>query len=104
MTITKKKPDPQVEPDIHARLAAVEEQVSFLLKGRPGRKYLPITTSEDHVCGVDPERDPTTCEDASLWRRNKGCKGDACVAKSTLYYQNYRANRSKKDSDSPVAE
>ncbi len=83
----------KVTDDMGARLAAVEEQVSFLLKGRPGRKYLPILKSEDHVCGVDPERDSTACKDASLWRRNKGCKGDACVATSTEYYRNYRKDK-----------
>lgn len=72
------------------RIAALEEQVSFLLKGRPGRKYLPILVSEPHVCGVDPTRDPKACQDASLWRRNKGCQGDACMQKSSEYYKTYR--------------
>lgn len=90
------------DAEIKERLAAVEEQVkaqdeqiSFLLKGRPGRKYLPIVKSEDHVCGVDPDRDSETCPDASLWRRNKGCLGDACVAVSTEYYRNYRKDKKK---------
>lgn len=77
------------------RLAALEEQVNFLLKGRPGRRYLPITVSKEHTCGVDPLRNSAECPDASLWRRNKGCKGDACVAASTEYYQNYRKAKSK---------
>lgn len=96
-TVKKKAAKPPVnintEGDLGARLAAVEEQVGFLLKGRPGRKYLPIVASEEHVCGVDPSRDSKKCKDASLWRRNKGCKGDACVAVSTKYYQDYRKNK-----------
>lgn len=81
------------EGDLQTRLSAVEEKVNFLLRGRPGRKYLPILVSEKHVCGVDPNRDSKKCKDASLWRRNQGCEGDACVAVSTKYYQDYREKK-----------
>lgn len=76
--------------DLETRLTAVEEKVGFLMKERPGRKYLPVVAKEKGVCGVDPSRDSKTCQDASLWRRNNGCLGDACVAESTKYYKNYR--------------
>lgn len=79
--------------DIELRVSALEEQVSLLLKSRPGRQLRPIVTSEPHVCGLDPSRDSATCPEASIWRRSKGCKGDACVAKSSDYYKNYRATK-----------
>lgn len=93
MAVSKAPTKKNVPDPTEARLAALEEQVVFLLKGRPGRKYLPIVKSEEHVCGVDPSRDSKKCPDASLWRRNKGCLGDACVAMSTKYYQNYRKRK-----------
>ena len=80
---------------VEIRLTALEEQVQLLLKGRPGRHLKPIVVHEAHVCGVDPSRDSTICEDASLWRRSKGCEGDACKAISSQYYKDYRANRRK---------
>lgn len=79
--------------DIEQRVSALEEQVGFLLKGRPGRRVKPVLVSEEHVCGIDPDRDSASCADASLWRRSKGCKGDACVALSSEYYRNYRAQK-----------
>lgn len=64
-----------------------------ILEGeRPGRKALPIVVSEEHVCGVDPETDSTVCPHASLYRRRKGCLGDACQRKSDEYYEEYRAS------------
>lgn len=84
--------------DLGQRVTALEEQVSLLLKGRPGRQLRPIVCSEQHVCGLSPDRDSATCEDASLWRRSKGCKGDGCVAISSQYYKDYRSNRRKDES------
>lgn len=75
------------------RVTALEEQVDLLLKSRPGRQLRPIVVSERHVCGIDPSRDSSTCADASLWRRSKGCKGDACVEVSSQYYKNYRSKK-----------
>ena len=63
---------------------------------RPGRKPKPIVVSEEHVCGIDPERDSSTCQDASLYRHQKGCKGDQCVAITTAYYDRYRKAAKKK--------
>lgn len=73
-----------------ARIARLEARVATLESGRPGRKPRPIVISEEHVCGLDPERDSETCPDASLYRHQKGCKGDRCEAIHTEYYENYR--------------
>lgn len=81
--------------ELEQRVVALEEQVELLLKGRPGRQLRPIVCSQEGVCGIDPDRDSATCEDASLWRRSKGCKGEACMGISSEYYRNYRANRKK---------
>jgi hypothetical protein len=72
------------------RLARLEARVDALERKRPGRKGLPILVSEEGVCGVDPERDSETCGDASLWRRQRGCLGKACVREAAEYYTEYR--------------
>lgn len=77
------------------RVTALEEQVTLLLKARPGRQLRPVLVSEDGVCGIDPTRDSSDCEDASLWRRSKGCKGESCVTISSEYYKSYRAKRKR---------
>jgi len=79
--------------ELEGRISVVEEQVDHLLKGRPGRRLQPIIRSEHGVCGIDPERDSASCPDASLWRRAKGCQGDACVVIASEYYRNYRAKK-----------
>lgn len=78
------------EVDYEARFASLEKRVAFLEGKRPGRKPKPIVVSEDGVCGVDPARDSTTCPDASLYRRQKGCQGTACKQLSHDYYSEYR--------------
>lgn len=87
--------------DLDQRVAALEEQVGLLLKGRPGRQLKPIVASEEHVCGLDPTRDSSTCADASLWRRSKGCKGDACMTVSSQYYKDYRASKRGSHDEGP---
>ena len=77
---------------LEARVEALEARVEVLEGERPGRKALLIVTSEDGVCGVDPERDSSTCPDASLYRRRKGCLGVACSLAATEYYEQYRAS------------
>jgi hypothetical protein len=72
------------------RLASLEERVATLEGGRPGRKPKPIVVSEEHVCGIDPDRDSETCPDASLYRHQKGCKGDRCSQINVEYYEKYR--------------
>ncbi len=69
-----------------ARLTALEERVESLEGERPGRKKLPIVVSQEGVCGVDPGIDSASCPFASLYRRQKGCKGTACVTKSRAYH------------------
>lgn len=73
------------------RVANLEVAVAHLLKERPGRKPVPILVSAPGVCGLDPDRDSALCPNASLYRRQKGCLGDACRTKSASYYQEYRA-------------
>ena len=63
-------------------MAQLEARVETLEKARPGRKALPVVISKEHVCGVDPLIDSKKCPHASLYRRQKGCMGDACVALS----------------------
>lgn len=89
--------------ELEQRVTALEEQVELLLKGRPGRQLRPIVCSQEGVCGIDPDRDSASCEDASLWRKSKGCKGTACQAISSEYYRNYRAAK-KQDQGAPEAE
>jgi len=72
------------------RVAQLEERVEALEKGRSGRRGKPILVSVEGYCGVDPERDSTTCPDASIYRRQKGCLGTACRRKSAEYYAEYR--------------
>jgi len=76
--------------DIETRLASLEARVETLEGGRSGRRAKPILVSIEGVCGVDPLGDSATCTDASLYRRQKGCKGTACKQKSSEYYANYR--------------
>ena len=93
--------------DLEERVAKVEEDIAFLSKTRPGRKPKPIVTSAAGVCGVDPTRDSSTCTDASVYRRQKGCLGEACVALNREYYQGYRqknAPRSEVAVEVPTSE
>lgn len=76
--------------DVQMRLASLERRVETLEGRRPGRRALPILVSEPHVCGVDPSSDSTKCPYASLYRHQKGCKGDHCVRVSQIYYENRR--------------
>ena len=74
------------------RIASLEARVESLEKKRPGRKAMPILVSEEGVCGVDPDGPSLTCPHASLYRRNKGCRGEACVLLSQKYYADRRQN------------
>lgn len=79
------------ESAIEARLAALEARVGALEGERPGRKRLHIMVSLDDVCGIDPQRNSRTCEDASLYRRQQGCLGIACKREASQYWAEYRA-------------
>lgn len=82
--------------NIETRLASLEARVESLESERPGRKALPILVSAEGVCGVDPESDSASCPHASLWRRQKGCKGTSCVQTATEYYADYRNRKPKR--------
>lgn len=77
--------------NLEERVLNLEIVVAHLMKERPGRKPVPILVSEYGVCGLNPDQDSSTCTNASLYRRQKGCLGDACRNKSAAYYQEYRA-------------
>ena len=73
-----------------ARLLRIEARLDALEGHRPGRKGLSIIVKQEGVCGVDPERDSATCPNASLWRRQKGCLGTACVEQANAYWKGRR--------------
>lgn len=77
------------------RLASLESRVDFLEKQRPGRRMKPNVTSKEGVCGLDPERDSSTCPEASIYRYQKGCQGARCVAINKEYYAAYRQKQRK---------
>jgi hypothetical protein len=78
---------------LEARVRALEARVAALEDDRPGRKSRPILISQEGVCALEPGRESATCPDASTYRRQQGCKGDACVRLTTEYYANYRRER-----------
>lgn len=75
---------------LEAHVRSQDKRIKTLEGHRPGRKALPVVVSEAHVCGVDPEIDSVTCPYGSLYRRQKGCKGDRCVTISQEYYDKRR--------------
>jgi hypothetical protein len=74
-----------------AAFIQLEKRVEALEKHRSGRKGRHIVVSEEGVCGLAPERDSITCPEASLYRRNQGCMGEACMKKASKYYSDRRA-------------
>jgi hypothetical protein len=77
--------------DLAERVAALEARIATLERlqeprrgGRPGKK---LVVQAEGVCGLDPDRDSSTCPDASLYRRRQGCGGTACVMASSTYYK-----------------
>lgn len=80
--------------DLEHRIRRMEDQIEALQSSRPGRKKLPIVVSHEGLCGVDPDSNSATCPHASVYRRQQGCMGDACLRASSEYYREYRANRS----------
>lgn len=81
--------------ELELRVAAIEERLDSLEKGRSGRRAKPILVSHVGICGVEPKRDSASCPDASLYRRQKGCMGTACLQKSSEYYAGYRTTKVK---------
>ena len=80
---------------LRAELASVKQQLAALEAKRPGRKRVPIVVSEVGICGIDPERDAASCPDASIYRRQQGCKGTACMNVTSAYWASYR-NKEKR--------
>jgi hypothetical protein len=70
----------------------IERVYELEQRKKGGRKSKQILVSAEGVCGVDPERDSSTCPDAGVYRRQQGCLGAACKAKASEYYANYRKN------------
>jgi hypothetical protein len=81
-----------VSDDLAERVALLEARIDKLEKkrGKGGRPAKKILVSAVGVCGLDPSRDSSTCEDANLYRRRQGCQGTACVSKAAAYYTEYR--------------
>ena len=75
---------------------ALAERVTALENARPGRKRRLLLVSEKGVCGLDPSRDSSGCPDASLYRRNQGCKGNACMIVSANHYKRRNLDRRKR--------
>lgn len=69
------------------RLDGFESRLESVEGGRSGRRKRPMLVSAPGTCGLDPQRDSTTCPDASMYRRNQGCKGEACRAVASEYHQ-----------------
>lgn len=69
---------------MEARIATLEELQKPRRGGRPGKK---LVVQAEGVCGLDPDRDSSTCPDASLYRRRQGCGGIACARASSDYYK-----------------
>ena len=76
--------DDEWKANVEARLTALEQ-------ARPGRRAKPIVVRQEGVCGVDPDRDSSICEDASVYRRQRGCLGVACQRISNEYYAQRRS-------------
>jgi hypothetical protein len=81
------------EVDLHRRITALEQQVEQLQSNRPGRKRVPIVVSSRGVCGIDPDRNSERCPDATVYRRQQGCMGEACMKVSSEYYKKIRSER-----------
>lgn len=89
---------------IEERIEALEQRVAFLEKERPGRRMKPNVTSQPGICGINPDCDSKTCEDASIYRYQQGCQGEKCVKINREYYADYRAKRKKASADAASAE
>ena len=76
--------------DLQEQVADLRERVLKIESSRPGRKGTPVIVSEKGVCGLDPACDSETCERASVYRWQKGCRGTACAEKNSAYYSDYR--------------
>jgi hypothetical protein len=76
---------------VEQRVSILESKVASLERARPGRKKVPIIAKKKGVCGINPDRDSSTCEDAGVYRFQQGCRGTACTEINEAYYREYRA-------------
>jgi len=76
---------------LEQRIAGLEAKVQLLERERPGRRVKPNVVKQAGVCGLDPARDSTQCDDASIYRYQQGCRGVCCDNINTKYYKDYRA-------------
>lgn len=88
---------------LEERIDALEQRVAFLEKERPGRRMRPNVTSQGGVCGINPDCDSKTCEDASIYRYQQGCQGDKCTQINREYYADYRAKKKREKNGTPEA-
>lgn len=80
-------------PTVEQRLAAVEQRIHLLESERPGRKPKPLLVIRQRgVCAIDPNRDSATCPEASIYRYQSGCHGDACRLKQHEAYERRKTN------------
>ena len=79
---------------LETQVAELTERIEHLESSRPGRKALPMTPIEG-LCAVEPGRDPSTCPNASLYRRQQGCTGVGCKLAASKYWSEYRRNRAQ---------
>lgn len=89
MTVARTATSPTVEQ----RLLAVEQRINLLESERPGRKPKPLLVIRQRgVCAIDPNRDSATCPEASIYRYQSGCHGDACRLKQHEAYERRKIN------------
>lgn len=87
---TKKAPG----DGLATRVMTLEQRVTALEAGRPGRKAKPmLAIRESGVCALDPDRDSASCPDASIFRYQMGCHGLACKGKQ---HDAYMRRKTKK--------
>lgn len=80
-------------PTVEQRLTAIERVLELLSSERPGRKPKPLLVVKQRgVCAIDPNRDSDTCPDASIYRYQSGCHGDACRLKQHEAYKRRKTN------------
>ena len=83
-------------PTVEQRLNALEQRMSVVESERPGRKPRPLLAVRQRgVCALDPDRDSSTCPDASIYRYQSGCHGDACRLKQHNAYERRKNGKAK---------
>mgnify|MGYP000508836123 CR=1 FL=1 len=83
--------------DLVAALASELEEVKAR---RPGPKPAKLVApKQPGVCAIDPDCDSYSCDRASIYRHQQGCRGTACVIKNNDYYADRRSG-DRPDTDS----